>query len=309
MEHLRKLQSVNAKLIWATIGSFDGIHLGHQYIIRSMVKEAKQNNIATAIFTFYPHPTVVLRDIPLPFYLTSPEEKASLFGQMGIDYVFTLTFDSKLASLSPEQFISSILQNIPVKQFWIGNDFTLGKGRSGTISVLRELGQKYSFEMIEINHLEQSSEKISSSTIRQWVIEGKMVSVNQALGRPYAITGNVIHGDSRGRTIGFPTANLSVWEGKLLPSSGVYATMAKINNKSFPSVTNIGYRPTFENNQTAARVETHIFNFDQNIYNLPIQLDIIEKIRPEKRFSDISALKDQINQDIIKAQEILGHAS
>lgn len=231
MEHLRKLQSVNANRIWATIGSFDGIHLGHQHIIRSMIDEAKQNNIATAVLTFYPHPAVVLRNLPLPFYLTSPDEKAAFFGQLGIDFVFTLNFDLDMASLTPQQFISSIQKNIPVRQFWIGSDFRLGKEREGTVPILRELGKIYSFEINDIDHIKQSNQKISSSTIREWVRQGKLNLVNQALGRSYSITGNVIHGDSRGRTIGFPTANISIWEGKLLPPSGVYATIANINRQ------------------------------------------------------------------------------
>lgn len=309
MECFNQLKSINTSQTWATIGSFDGVHIGHQSLIKSMVNSAKQNNATSAIITFFPHPAVVLRKIPMPFYLSSPQEKNTVFESLGVDYVFSLEFNLEMAALSPKEFISTILENIPVKQFWLGSDFTLGKGRVGTIPILKGIGENLGFVVQEITHFTQDSNKVSSRNIRTWVNQGDILSVNEALGRAYTITGQVIHGDSRGRTIGFPTANLSVWPGKLIPPSGVYATFATIEGMTFPSVTNIGFRPTFEENQPMSHVETYIFDFDRNIYDHQLQLKFIERIRPEIRFENISMLKNQISHDAKQAREILQHAS
>ncbi len=309
MECFDQLKPINSSKTWATIGSFDGVHIGHQSLIKSMVNSAKQNNASSAIITFFPHPAVVLRKIPMPFYLSSPQEKNTVFEGLGVDYVFSLEFNLEMAALSPNEFISTILENIPVKQFWLGSDFTLGKGRAGTIPILKDIGENLGFVIHEVTHFTQDSNKVSSRNIRTWVNQGDILSVNEALGRAYSIIGQVVHGDSRGRTIGFPTANLSVWSGKLIPPSGVYATFATIEGMTFPSVTNIGFRPTFEENQPTSHVETFIFNFDRNIYDHQLQLKFIERIRPEIRFENISMLKNQISHDAKQAREILQHAS
>lgn len=309
MEYYRQLKPINTSKTWATIGSFDGVHFGHQSLIKSMVDSANRNNAASTIITFFPHPAVVLQNIPMPFYLSTPQEKNSLFENLGIDYVISLEFDLEMAALSPDEFLSMILENIPVKQFWLGTDFTLGKGRTGTIPVLKNIGEDLGFNIHEFAHFTQDSKKISSRHIRTWINQGDILKVNQALGRPYSMTGLVQHGDSRGHTIGFPTANLSVWSGKLIPSSGVYATFATIEGTTYPSVSNIGFRPTFDENQTISHVETFIIDFNQNIYDHQLQLSFIERIRPEIRFANITALKNQISLDVNQAQEILQHAS
>ena len=309
MECFNQLRPINSSGTWATIGSFDGVHIGHQSLIKSMVSSAKQNNADSAIITFFPHPAVVLRNIPMPFYLSTPQEKNSVFESLGVDYVFSLEFNLEMAALSPKEFLSTILENIPVKQFWLGSDFTLGKGRTGTIPILKNIGENLGFIVHEVTHFTRENEKVSSRNIRTWVNQGDIANVNKALGRAYSVSGHVIHGDSRGRSIGFPTANLSVWTGKLIPTSGVYATFATVEGVTYPSVTNIGIRPTFEDNQPVSHVETFIFNFDRNIYDHQLQLEFIERIRPEIRFENISLLKNQISLDTKKAQEILQHAS
>lgn len=308
MHHIQKLEPIKEKEIWATIGAFDGVHLGHQQIIRTMISEAKKKNIKTAVITFFPHPAVVVRNLDVAYYLTSPEEKSKIFSDLGIDFTITIPFDVNFSKLTPEEFIQQILKNFPISQFWIGNDFTFGRNRAGNTQHLQYLGSQFGYSTVIFDHVTKDSKKISSSDIRIWIQNGEMELVTQALGRPYALTGVVTHGDERGRKIGFPTANLSVWEEKILPPAGVYATFALIENKPYYSVTNVGFRPTFKNNQIKPQVETFIHNFNRSIYDLPVQLFFIKRIRPEIKFESVSAITEQIKKDVLQSEEILRHA-
>ena len=308
MKHLRKLEPIQEEEIWVTIGAFDGVHLGHQRIIRTMVKEAQICKVKTGVITFYPHPSVIVRQVKDAFYLSSPDEKSENFYDLGVDYTITIPFDYAFSKLAPEEFIQKLLLNIHVSQFWIGNDFSFGKNRTGNTIVLEQLGLRYGFKTVVSDHVTLDSEKISSSKIRNWVLEGEMELATQSLGRPYSLTGIVIHGDERGRKIGFPTANLSVWEEKILPPAGVYATLALIEKQVFYSVTNVGFRPTFKDNQLKPQVETFLHHFNRSIYDLPVQLFFIKRIRPEIKFESISAITAQITQDVQKSEEILRHA-
>jgi len=308
MQHLRNIETILEKEIWASIGAFDGVHLGHQRLIRTMVQMANEKRVKTAVITFYPHPAVIIRQINEAYYLTSPEEKAGILGDLGIDYTITIPFDKNFANLSPEEFIQKLLSNIAITKFWIGNDFTFGKKRSGNVEILNQLGLQYGFKTKIFDHVIQDSNKVSSSKIREWVLTGEMGKATKGLGRPYNLVGSVIHGDERGRKIGFPTANLSIWEEKILPPAGVYATLASIKGKIHHSVTNVGFRPTFKNNQIKPQVETYIHEFHKSIYDLPVQLFFIERLRPEIKFESISAITDQIKKDVLHAEEILKHA-
>lgn len=305
MEHLREIKPIRGEQIWATIGVFDGVHLGHQKIINAMVSEAKKQNITTAVITFFPHPAVVLRKIPMPFYLSHPEEKAAFFQKLGVDATFTLNFTEHMAALPYRDFIQMITDTISVKQIWVGNDFALGRGRAGNTKALKELGVALGYQLVEFPHLMGTDHKISSSQIRAWIQAGEINKANQALGRPYSINGSVVHGDSRGRTLGFPTANLTIWPEKILPPQGVYATLAKIDQNVYKAVTNIGFRPTFENQKSETRIETFIIGFSETIYQKPMQLSFIERLRPEMRFNHIHELINQIQQDVKNAEEIL----
>ncbi|OJX46105.1 MAG: riboflavin biosynthesis protein RibF [Chloroflexi bacterium 44-23] len=308
MKHLRELTSLPTTGLYAAIGTFDGVHTGHQQLIQAMVNQAQKTSTECAVITFFPIPAIVIRNIQTPITLTSPEEKAALFEKLGLNYTITLQFTKEMAQLTPTEFIDLLVSNLPIKQIWVGEDFTFGHQRRGNTTVLSQLGMQYGFETIIVKHFLQNSEKISSSQIRNWLTSGDLESANKALGRPYSITGVVKHGDQRGSKIGFPTANLAVWEGKLLPASGVYATFAQVEGKIYTSVTNIGFRPTFVDNEPNAQVECYIHNFDRNIYDLPVQLFLVSRIRAEKRFESISALIQQIKNDAAKSEEILKHA-
>ncbi len=307
MKLFRELAPLSIPGLHAAIGTFDGVHLGHQQLIQAMVKQAQNNAVGCAVITFFPIPAIVIRHIQTPITLTSPEEKAGLFEMLGVDYTYTLAFNQQMAKLTPSEFIHSLVSNLPIKKLWVGEDFTFGHQRSGNTTVLKELGAQYGFEPIIVNHFLQNFEKISSSQIRRWLASGELDSANRALGRPYSLGGIVKQGDQRGRTIGFPTANLAIWQGKILPAAGVYATFALVEGKVYSSVTNIGFRPTFVENETNAQVECYIHNFERNIYDLPVQLFFVERIREEKRFKSVSALIQQIQNDVTQSEEILNH--
>jgi riboflavin kinase/FMN adenylyltransferase len=305
MQHFRQIEPVPEKEIWAAIGAFDGVHIGHQQLIRSMVRSAQEKDVKTAVLTFYPHPSVIIRKIDEPFYLTSPDEKAEIFRQLGLDYTVTIPFDLQFANLLPEEFIQKLLANMPITRFWVGSDFAFGKKRSGNIQILSELGEQYGFATTVFDYILQDSSKVSSSHIREWVTKGEMEKAAHALGRPYSLQGRVVHGDERGRKIGFPTANLAVWEEKLLPPTGVYATLAYIENKVYHSVSSVGFRPTFINDQEKPLVEVYVHNFNRSIYDLPLQLFFIKRLRPELKFESVSALIEQIQNDVLNAEELL----
>lgn len=308
MKHFSELSSIDEKKLFITIGTFDGVHLGHQQLITNMVQSARLEGAACGVITFFPIPVVVIKDINPDINITSPQEKAEIFESLGVDYTFTLPFDQQLARLNPEEFIRLLMKVLPIQQIWIGQDFSFGYQRQGTIETLLGLGEKYRFSVNVMPHFLQNDIKTSSSQIRKWIYEGEMEKVTQALGRPFSLVGQVEDGDKRGRTIGFPTANLSVWKHKILPPAGVYATFAYVANEKFSSVTNIGYRPTFVENQAKPQVESYIHNFDRNIYDFAVKLFFISKIRDEKRFESIAALIQQIQQDVTRSEEILTHA-
>ncbi len=292
-------------VVYATIGAFDGIHVGHQQLIRSMVQQAQTDQVETLVITFHPTPIVFLKSIPMPFYITSPEEKGDLLRGLGVNHILTFEFNQSLSSLSPEAFIDLVLNQYDVQQFWLGNDFALGKNRAGDITKLKEIGQLKGFDIINFPHIMGNGGKISSSEIRKKIIAGDFPEVTKALNRYYSMEGAVIHGDARGKTLGIPTANLQIWEGKLLPASGVYATWILINKTFYPSVTNVGMRPTFESQPTSPRVEVLILNFNEDIYENHVQLYFIENIRPEIKFSTVDSLLAQIEKDKRRAEEIL----
>lgn len=305
MNHIDSVKATKNQVVYATIGAFDGVHLGHQHLIRSMVTQTQKDSVQSLVITFHPHPAVLLRSLPLPFYITNPSEKQAIFHQLGVDFVLNLKFTKKMAGMEPDQFMDLLLDQYSIKQLWLGKDFALGKKRSGNLTVLREIGNQKGFSIIDCPHVEDANGKISSSEIRNWIITGNFPPTTRALNRYYSLQGKVIHGDARGRKIGFHTANLEVWEGKLLPKPGVYATWITMDNKTLPSVTNVGIRPTFESTDTIPRIETHILNFDQDIYQKQVQLHFVENIRNEKKFNSINELIYQIQIDANRAEEIL----
>jgi riboflavin kinase/FMN adenylyltransferase len=309
MTHITNLEDFYIDNSWITIGSFDGVHRGHQSLVRSMVGAAHRERTAAGVVTFFPHPAVVLRKMSNPFYLTSPDERAALLNDLGVDFVITIHFDEVMAARTARDFVQWIKSHLGFTRLWAGSDFALGRGRQGNLTYLEELGADLDFEVDEIPTVSSDGLTISSSQIRSLISRGALHQAAAQLGRWYSLNGQVITGDGRGRTLGIPTANLDIWHQRLIPASGVYATRAWVDEKPYLSVTNIGFRPTFENENTVSRVESHLLDFDQDLYNKNVRLDFIELLRPEHRFKSKQHLLFQIQEDISQAREVLSHAT
>ncbi len=303
MQHFRSLDQVNLQNAWATIGMFDGVHRGHQAILTALVQAAHAAGEPAIVVTFSPHPAVVLRGVPDSICLTTPEERAALIGDLGVDAVLTLTFDRELASRTAEEFLQPLCQQIHLHQLWVGEDFALGRNRQGDLPALRQIGEALGYQLHVISEITQSGARISSSQIRQFIQSGKVAEANQQLGRAYSLSGTVVHGDGRGHGLGIPTANLGVDACKLLPANGVYATWAVLDDQRFESATNIGVRPVF--NGTERRVEALLLDHMGNLYDQPLRLEFVEYLRPETDFPSVDALLAQIQRDTQQAKLIL----
>jgi len=305
MQHLYSLENLHLKSTWLTIGVFDGVHRGHQALIRPLVEAAHQAGREAVVLTFFPHPVVVLRGLQGPFYLNSPEERARLMGELGVDYVITLNFTRQLAALSADEFIELASEHLGMEQLWAGNDFALGHNRQGNIATLTQLGQKYGYQVKVIPRVDFKGEIVSSSRIRKLLGQGDVAQAARLLGRWFSIGGQVIHGDGRGKGLGIPTANLDYSPERILPAFGIYATWSLIDGVRFPSVTNVGIRPTFKNINNNVQIEAYLMDFDRDIYGSMIQLEFVEYLRQEERFDNVQALVKQMHADIQNAREVL----
>lgn len=308
MLHTHSLEEIQSPRSWVTIGVFDGVHRGHQAILSDMVSDARQAGARSVVITFFPHPAVVLGKVKLPSYLTSPEMRAQIMGDLGVDTVVTLPFDLELASLSAYEFMQRLKQHLNPQKVFAGLDFALGRGREGTLARLEEIGQELGYSLQVIQPVIFDGQRISSSAIRDQLQSGQVDAAADSLGRLYMVEGVVIHGDGRGKALGFPTANLDVWLEQLMPASGVYATWTWVGENRYPSVTNLGTRPTFENTPPQPRLETHLLAGGQDLYGKTVRLEFARHIRQEMRFPSIDELVNQVNRDKETAKEILSHA-
>jgi riboflavin kinase / FMN adenylyltransferase len=288
-----------------TIGSFDGVHRGHQQLIGDLVNEAHRAGAPAVVLTFYPHPAVVLRGITGPFYLTPPHERSELISQLGADAVITLTFNHQLASLSAYDFMHELSTRLALKQLWVGFNFALGHNREGDVPTLQHLGEELGYTVKVITPVNVNETLISSSWVRKALSVGNVEDAALGLGRLYAVTGEVVHGDQRGHQLGFPTANLSVWAEQLVPAFGIYACWAWVDGQRIPAVTSIGVRPTFEQASPRPTIEAYLLDFDQNLYEKQMRLEFVARLREEVRFSSVNALVDQIHLDVENAKRLL----
>ncbi len=315
MEHFRSLEeagrSQSTKGAWVTIGTFDGIHRGHQAILKPLADAAHAAGAPAVIVTFYPHPMVVLRGVAENFYLTCPNERVRLLSALGIDAVVTLAFDQALAALPAEEFMRQMSRALELRQLWVGDDFALGRNRQGDIPTLKKLGERLGFDLhvtAEVDEVDNGRTRISSSRIRELLRQGQAAHAARMIGRPYAIEGPVIHGDGRGRKLGFPTANIGYWHGKLIPAFGVYATWAWLGKRRIASVTSVGVRPTFDLAPGVPQVEAYLLDFNEDLYGQTVRVDFLEFLRPELRFDSAQALIDQMVLDTQNAREVLANA-
>jgi riboflavin kinase / FMN adenylyltransferase len=261
------------------------------------------------VLTFHPHPAKVLGKRQDFYYLTSPEERADLLRNMGVDHVITYSFDLQVARTSARDFVAEIQEHLGFRQLWVGHDFALGRNREGDLPTLRRLGEEFGFTVVEIEQVKVDNIAVSSSQVRAVIRQGEVARAEVLLGRPYIVKGIVIPGDGRGRTIGIPTANMKVWEEKLLPLSGVYVCQALINEEIYGAVTNIGFRPTFDQKDPIPHVEAHLLDFERDLYGKELSLAFIQRLRDEQRFPNPQALVAQIYQDIERGRLILSEVT
>jgi riboflavin kinase / FMN adenylyltransferase len=308
MEHFHSFEEASIKNAWATIGTFDGVHRGHQAILMPMVQAAHAAGNPVVVVTFFPHPVTVLRGIQEPISLTTPDERAHLLGALGVDAVITLTFDRALASLTAEEFMRMMNARLGLRQLWVGDDFALGRNRQGDIPTLRAIGDQLGYTLHVTSEVDVDGERVSSSLIRGLVRKGEVAQAARLLGRPYSLAGPVAHGDGRGRGLGFPTANVDYWPGKISPAYGVYVTWTWVDGQRIPSVTSVGVRPTFDPPGSTPRVEAFLIDYEANLYDRPVSVEFLKFLRPELRFSSVQALIDQMVLDTQNAREVLAHA-
>jgi riboflavin kinase/FMN adenylyltransferase len=290
-----------------TIGNFDGVHIGHQALFHEAIEKADTIAGTSIAITFEPHPMRVLKQNNHPPLITLYEQKKELIERSGIDVLICVPFTQKFASLTARQFVADLLVGkIGMKAIVVGEDYSFGKNREGNLELLKSFASEMDFEVIVANWIKIAKnfpDRISSTRIRELVMDGRMAAAQKMLGRYYQIRGNVVTGRDRGgRLLGIPTANINLHD-ELCPKTGIYAVTVEHGAKQYKGVANIGYSPTFDDHEFS--VEVHILDFDKNIYNQKIRVNFIQRIRDEIKFSNIVDLIEQIKKDIANAREIL----
>jgi riboflavin kinase/FMN adenylyltransferase len=309
MIHLSELEAIAlTRPSVVTIGVFDGVHLGHQYLIRRLVESAQSSGRLAGVLTFHPHPDVVLRGITGRYYLTLPDERAALLGALGVDFVVTLSFDDHLRHIRAAAFVDLMREHLRLSELWVGAEFALGYKREGNVPYLRAQGAEKGFvvDVVDLMAVEDTADgprTISSSAIRAALAAGDVTTAQEMLGRPYSVRGEVVHGLARGRTIGFPTANIAAPPERLIPANGVYAGWAVLGDERFMAVTNVGTRPTFSGHDVT--VEAYLLDFDLDIYGATLEFQFVKRLRAEMKFSGIEALIAQIQADAAAGRSAL----
>jgi riboflavin kinase/FMN adenylyltransferase len=285
-----------------TIGVFDGMHTGHTTFLRQMADAAHAHGQQAVVVTFDPHPDMLIHPDTYRGLLLTPDERYQRIAACGIDVVVTIAFDQNVRAMTAAEFMARVCSAMQVKTVWVGWDFALGRGRDGTYDRLAEIGTSLGYTAIEVPQIGDATPP-SASFIRNALTEGNIAAVTQALGRRHTYHGVVVHGDKRGRTIGFPTANINIDDRLLLPKFGVYATRVTIDNLLYHSVTNIGVRPTFGGDKP--KVEAHLLDVTVDVYDALAHVELVAFIRGEQRFDGLDALKTQIARDAQSARAIL----
>ncbi|MES9874270.1 MAG: bifunctional riboflavin kinase/FAD synthetase [Candidatus Sedimenticola sp. 6PFRAG7] len=310
MQVIRGLHNLRARHrgCVATIGNFDGVHLGHQAVFRHLREKAEAFGLPATVVTFEPQPMEFFAPDAAPARLTRMREKLQAIKDAGIDRVVLLEFGPKLAAMDAHEFVQELLvDGLAVRYLFVGDDFRFGKGRSGDIDMLREVGHGHGFEVENMNTYAVGEERVSSTRIREALARGDLKMAEHNLGRPYRICGRVAHGHARGRTIGFPTANIDLHR-KVSPVHGVYAvTVLGLDDQPLPGVANIGNRPTVEGDDRYL-LEVHLFDFDRQIYGQHVEVEFSLKIRDERKFESFDELREQIKRDAREARDFFGIA-
>ena len=285
------------------VGTFDGVHIGHQALISRAVSLAREADVPCVVFTFQNHPLSVLAPQRVPSFLSSPEERRRVFAFLGVDFVIEEPFTKELASLSAEGFLSRLVETLAPRTVVVGENFSFGAGGRGTPEFLASQGKNMGFHVEKVPLLSHAGETVSSTRIRVLLSAGDVRLAGELLGRPFSIAGVVVHGDERGRTLGFPTANLLPPKGEACPANGAYAVRVVLGSgEEKIGVANVGSNPTFDGNER--RVEAHLLDFSGDLYGQDITVRFVERLRAEKKFPSPEALVGQIRHDEQKAREI-----
>ena len=287
-----------------TIGTFDGVHIGHQHLLNALIARAHQTQRLSAALTFHPHPRSLLQPEQPTSYLSTPDERAQIMAQMGLDLLVLLPFSRCLAETPAESFITLLANWLRMRELWIGVGFALGSKREGDTTRLRQLAESIGFSLRVVHPLYDGGEIVSSTRIRELLAQGNMVETSRLLGRHYAIAGNVVHGAKRGRTMGFRTANLRIAPNRATPPNGVYAVWAWVEGQRWPGVANLGIRPSFDAGEHL--IEVHLLGYEGDLYGTTLQVEFVHFLRPELRFESAGQLAAQIAKDVLTARALLG---
>lgn len=286
-----------------TLGVFDGLHLGHRHLIQRLQAVARDDGLRTVIVTFYPHPLKIVSPTHPILYVLPWQERLARLRETGVDRVVPVTFTRQVASLPPDRFVDALLAHLGMRALIVGPDFAMGHGRAGNAAYLRDLGARRGFSVEAIQPFVLPEGEARSSVIRAALTEGAVERAARLLGRPFAVSSLVVHGDERGRLLGFPTANLAVPADLVLPAPGVYACQAAVGDSYFAAATNIGVRPTFGG--TYQTIEAHLLGFSGNLYGQRLRLDFRHHLRGEQRFAGLEDLRAQIERDVERTRALV----
>jgi riboflavin kinase / FMN adenylyltransferase len=304
MQFVRHLNESGWNLASAvlTLGNFDGLHLGHRALIEGAVADAMRLDVPSVVLTFEPHPLKVLAPERAPKLILCHKDKLRMLQSFAVSIVAVQPFDRNFANVDAEEFVrNSLIERLKAKKIWVGRDFRFGRGRKAGVEELIRWGGQHGFEVTAVEPVIVDGERVSSSRVRQLLADGRVREAKSMLGRYHFVSGRVVEGLRRGRRIGYPTANIAPWT-EVLPQDGIYATLFHIAGRSLLSVSSVGRNPTF--GEGPRTVESHIMDFDDNIYAQEVSLSYVERLRPEAKFESVPALIAQIDQDVLNAQAV-----
>ena len=287
-----------------TIGVFDGVHRGHRHLIDALVQEARSAGALAGVLTFKNHPITVLRPGVEVRFLTDLDERVRLLKELGVDFVVPVWFDRELAGLSSRDFLLRLYEKLRMRRLIVGPDFAMGRDRDGTLETLPAIGESVGFTFESVDLMTDTAGVVKSTTIRNSIIEGDVSRAARLLGRNFAVNGVVAHGEERGRELGFPTANLELNPGLIFPGDGIYAAWAHVESGAYMAATSIGVRPTFDDGENRT-IEAYLLDFSADIYDQPLRLEFVQRLRGEEKFDSIQTLLDQMDEDVHQTRDML----
>jgi riboflavin kinase/FMN adenylyltransferase len=304
MQHYHSHEQLSLQNSWLTVGVFDGVHRGHQQILKRLTAGAHEQGTPAVVLTFQPHPAKLFGRSEIRL-LTLPDERAELLGSFGVDIVVTHPFDQGVANTTAFDFMKQIKTHLGASHLVLGYDSTLGKNREGNTTRLREIGLELGYTVEVVPALSDESGVISSTEIRKLIEIGNVTEAARLMGHPYTLHGPVIHGDARGRTINVPTANIGYSHDKMIPANGIYACRAYLNGQHYQAAINIGINPTFTPDKQIPNIEAHLLDFKREIYGEDVKLEFVARLRNELKFDSVDRLLEQIWKDIEQTRKIL----